>query len=138
MAPDWQGLATKQTDLVASLTLVCPTAMDRKVLSPVASRLVVFTGDQGLPAEQLRKSLAGLADATLITLRDYSGVLWADLAADRTQEIGTAMLDLLQRLELRHRVPLPVSWTREGDIKIAPMNSPMIRRASARLWKRWR
>lgn len=97
-----------------SLTLVCPPAIDPNVLSPVAARLVVFTGDQGLPAEQLRRSLAGLQDATLITLRNYLGVLWADVAADRTQEVGTAMLDALQRADLRHRgkaVVLP-----EGEV----------------------
>jgi len=71
MAPDWQGLTARQTDLVASLTLVCPATIDPNGLAPVASLLAVFTGDQGLPAEHLRKSLAGLPDATLITLRDY-------------------------------------------------------------------
>lgn len=74
MAPDRRGLATTQLDLVASLTLVCPSAIDPNVLSPLASRLVVFTGDQGPPAERLRQSLAPLPDATLITLRDYLGV----------------------------------------------------------------
>src|SRR5262249_37872411 len=85
-----------------SLTLVCPTAIDPNVLSPVSSRLAVFTGDQGVPAEQLRMSLAGLPDATFITLRDYLGVLWADVVADHTQEVGTAMLDFLQRADLHH------------------------------------
>ena len=50
MAPDWQGLTTRHSDLVASLTLVCPTAINPNVLSPVSSRLPVFAGDQGLPA----------------------------------------------------------------------------------------
>ena len=116
MAPDWQGLATRETDLIASLTLVCPPAIDPNVLSPVASRLVVFTGDQGLPAEQLRRSLAGPQDATLISLRNYLGVLWADVAADRTQEVGTAMLDALQRADLRHRSEALVLPEGEGEV----------------------
>ncbi len=116
MAPDWQGLATREADLIASLTLVCPPAIDSNVLSPVASRLVVFTGDQGRPAEQLRRSLAGLPDATLVTLRDYLGVVWADVAADRTQEVGTAMLDSLQRADLRHRGKAVVLPEGEGEV----------------------
>jgi ubiquinone/menaquinone biosynthesis C-methylase UbiE len=116
MTADWQGLATRETDLIASLTLVCPPAIDPNVLSPVASRLAVFTGDQGLPAEQLRRSLAGLPDATLITLRNYLGMLWADVAADRTQEVGTAMLDALQRADLRHRGKAVVLPEGEGEV----------------------
>lgn len=116
MAPDWRDLATRQTDLVASLTLVCPPTIDPNVLSPLASRLVVFTGDQGPPAERLRQSLAGLRDATLITLRDYLGVPWADVIADRTQEIGAAMLDFLQRVDQRHRSEALVLPEGEGEV----------------------
>ncbi len=116
MAPDWRGLATRQTDLVASLTLVNPTAIDPNALSPLASRLVVFTGDQGPPAERLRQSLAGLHDATVITLRDYLGVTWADVIADRTQEIGAAMLDFLQRVDQRHRSEALVLPEGEGEV----------------------
>lgn len=116
MAPDWHGLAIRQTDLVASLTLVCPTAIDPNVLSPLAARLAVFTGDQGPPAEQLRQSLAGLPDATVITLRDYLGVPWADVAADRTQEMGAAMLDSLQRVDQRHSSKAVVLSEGEGEV----------------------
>ena len=47
MVPDWRGLATHHTDLVASLTVVCPSALDPNDLSAVAFRLMVFTGDRG-------------------------------------------------------------------------------------------
>jgi len=116
MTPDWQGLATRHSDLVASLTLVCPTAMDPNVLSPVSSRLAVVTGDQGLPTEQLRMALAGLPDATLFTLRDYLGVLWADVVADHTQEVGTAMLDFLQRADPQHGVKAVALPEGEGEV----------------------
>jgi SAM-dependent methyltransferase len=99
MAPDWRGLATRHTDLVASLTLVCPTALDPNDLSALASRFVVFTGDHGPQPERLRRSLAGFRDAALITLPDYLGETWADVIADRTREIGDPMLEFLQRVD---------------------------------------
>jgi 2-polyprenyl-3-methyl-5-hydroxy-6-metoxy-1,4-benzoquinol methylase len=99
MVPDWRGLATHHTDLVASLTVVCPSALDPNDLSAVASRLMVFTGDRGPHPERLRRSLAGFRDAALITLSDYLAETWADVIADRTQEVAGRMLEFLQRMD---------------------------------------
>src|SRR5207302_713889 len=44
------------------------------------------------------------------------GMLWADVAADRTQEVGTAMLDALQRADLRHRGKAVVLPEGEGEV----------------------
>jgi SAM-dependent methyltransferase len=99
MAPDWRDLATRHPELIASLTLVCPTALDPKDLSMLASRFMVFTGDRGLQPERLRRSLAGFRDATLITLPDYQGETWSDVIADRPREVGGAMREFLQRID---------------------------------------
>jgi len=43
--------------------------------------------------------VAGLPEATLVTLSDYAGLSFADMAAERRDEIGAALLDFLQRME---------------------------------------
>jgi hypothetical protein len=89
MAPDWRGIATKHSDLVASLIIVYPTALDLTDLSSLASRR---SGVHRRPRhERVRRSLAGFRDAALITLPDYLGETWADVIADRTREVGAQM-----------------------------------------------
>ncbi len=64
---DWHGLAATHPETIASLTLVCPTGLEATPLVALASRVLVLTGDQGAPAEAIRKAMAALPEATLIT-----------------------------------------------------------------------
>ena len=47
---DWRGLAEYHSEVISSLTLVSPRAIDSSVLGPLAPRLLVFNGDQGSSA----------------------------------------------------------------------------------------
>ena len=92
---DWTGLATTCPEVFSSFTLVGPTGVAPHTVSSLASRLLVFNGDQGPVAERVRRVMEGVPDARLVTLRDYSILGWEDLVADRTDEIGSAMLHFL-------------------------------------------
>jgi hypothetical protein len=94
---DWTGLATTNPDLCASLTLVGPPVVDPNTVGRLASRLLVFNGDQGPRAEKVRRAVESLPGAHLVTLRDYAILGWTDVVADRTDEIGSAMLQFLAR-----------------------------------------
>jgi SAM-dependent methyltransferase len=94
---DWLGLATMHPERVASLTLISASAVDAGVLQPLGSRLLVVTGDQGPPAETVRRLLADLPQAASLTLPGYLSLLWSDVMADRGAEIGPAMLGFLDR-----------------------------------------
>jgi len=97
---DWGGLAARHPDCIASLTLICPRGMDPSTLGPLAPRLLVLAGDQGRPDELVRQVVGNLPEATLITLRDYvSPTIYADVVADRSTDIGAAMLESLARME---------------------------------------
>src|SRR5574341_2242830 len=97
---DWGGLAARHPDCIASLTLICPRGMDPGTLSTLAPRLLVLAGDQGRPDEIVRQAVGNLQGDTLITLRDYvSPTIYADVVADRTADIGAAMLDFLARMD---------------------------------------
>jgi ubiquinone/menaquinone biosynthesis C-methylase UbiE len=107
---DWAGPVAAHPEVFASLTLVCPTALDVEALRPLAARLLVVTGDRGDSVDPVQGAMASLPGATLVTLRDYFAHPRADLLADRTEEIGTPMLAFLARLEQARplpTVPLP-------------------------------
>ena len=92
---DWTGLATAYPEVFSSFTLVGPGGFDPHAVSRLASRLLVFTGDQEASAERVRRIVEDLPDARHVTLRDYALLGWTDIVADRTDEIGSAMLDFL-------------------------------------------
>jgi ubiquinone/menaquinone biosynthesis C-methylase UbiE len=92
---DWTGLATAYPEVFSSFTLVGPGAFAPHTVSSLASRLLVFTGDKEASAERVRRIVEGLPDARHVTLRDYAMVGWTDMVADRTDEIGSAMLHFL-------------------------------------------
>jgi SAM-dependent methyltransferase len=97
---DWGGLAARHPDCIASLTLICPRGMDPGTLATLAPRLLVLAGDQGRPDALTRQAVANLQAATLITLRDYvSPTIYADVVADRSADIGAAMIDFLARMD---------------------------------------
>ncbi len=114
---DLVGLATTSPEYISSLSLICPLRrFDWSSLRTVSSRLLVFTGDQGPPAEAVRQATAGLPDAAVVTLHDYSSSPTGDAIADRTREIGSAFREFLGRMEQRNGSrlgPLPES---EGEV----------------------
>jgi hypothetical protein len=44
LTADWSGLATTHPEVFASLTLVCPTAIDTGTLRPLSPQLLVVAG----------------------------------------------------------------------------------------------
>lgn len=97
---DWQGLVLAHPDMVASLTLVCPPGMNPQSLRPLASRLLVISGERGRPAENASRMVATMPGAALAVLPGSdSPSPYADLGVEHGDDIGTALLDFLARLE---------------------------------------
>jgi len=91
--------------------------MDPNTLGTLAPRLLVFAGDQGRPDEVVRQVVAHLQEATLITLRDYvSPTIYADVVAERSADIGAAMLDFLARMDQAHGSRMVSPPESEGEI----------------------
>ena len=116
MSRDLAGLATSRPDVISSLTLVCPWGMNVGALRPISSRLLVITGDQGQVAEEVHRGVASLPSTTLIDLRDYFSPLWADVIADRTKDVGAAMMDFLSNIEQQQALQEMTLLEREGEI----------------------
>lgn len=104
MSRDWAGLLTTHPEVVLSLTLICPMGMDVRVLRANPPRLLILSGNEGRPAAEARQVAASLPGATLITIPNYFSPPWADAVADRTEEIGSALLDFLARIEQERAV----------------------------------
>jgi ubiquinone/menaquinone biosynthesis C-methylase UbiE len=111
---DVQGFIAKYPDRVATLTLVCPTVLNPRSLAPLGARLMVVTGDHGLGARRVQAVLPDLPEATAVVLDDYAGLTWADLAADRGDDIDAAIREFHQR-----RAALPAAGLREQEGEIA-------------------
>ena len=110
---DWSGLLERHPSAVASLTLICPRGMKTEVLRPHAARLLIVSGDGGNVVADLMRAVDGLPGATLIMLRDYFSPMWADVMADRTGEVRSAMIEFLS---LRDKeVSLQPARHSEGD-----------------------
>jgi SAM-dependent methyltransferase len=92
---DWTGLANTYREVCSSLTLVGPGGIASHNVSSLASRLLVFTGDKEPSAERNRRVMENLPGARHVTLHDYAMLGWTDIVADRTDEIGSAMLHFL-------------------------------------------
>src|SRR5207247_1482364 len=92
---DWTGLATTYPAVFSSFTLLGPGVIAPHTVSRLASKLLVFTGDQEASAGRVRRIVENLPGARLVTFRDYSLLGWTDVVADRLDEIGSAMLPFL-------------------------------------------
>jgi SAM-dependent methyltransferase len=114
---DLQGFIARQPQRIASLTLLCPAVLDTRTLTPLASRLLVVTGDRGPGARRVQAALPDLPQARAVVLDDYAGLTWADIAAERGDSIGAAMQEFLAR-----RDPLPAAELPEQEGEIAAIS----------------
>lgn len=95
---DLTGLVTTYPEVFASLTIIGPTAVDLQTVDRLAAKLLVVNGDQGPIAERVRRVVERVPDVRLVTLRDYAILGWTDVVADHRDEIGSAMLQFLARM----------------------------------------
>jgi pimeloyl-ACP methyl ester carboxylesterase len=104
---DWQNFATAYPERIASLSLVCPRALDMRRFTGLATRTLVISGDLNPAAEPVRTALQSVEGINTVTVRDYEALIWSDLATDRSADIAPAMLGFLQSIERRKRSSCP-------------------------------
>jgi ubiquinone/menaquinone biosynthesis C-methylase UbiE len=124
---DWQGLATRHADRVASLTLINPPILDAGQIRSLASRMLAVTGDSGPTSEGASKLLADLPEVASHVLRGLECHPWSDVIADHGSEIRSAILGFLDR----HPVPAVSLPEGEGEVaeisyRIRGMGPPLV------------
>jgi ubiquinone/menaquinone biosynthesis C-methylase UbiE len=105
MLADVTGFVQAHPERVASLTLVCPPRLDPNVLRALGARLVIIAGDQGRPATMVRDAMTSLPEATVVWLPKYFSPPWADVVADCTTSIETALLSVISKDQLQKERP---------------------------------
>src|SRR5215472_3524987 len=89
--------------------------LDPGEFAGLAARMLAVAGDRGPTAEGAAKLLADLPNATSYILRGYEYLPWSDLVSERGAEIGTAMLDFLDRFEQGKSVTMTLP-PQEGEV----------------------
>lgn len=96
---DWQSFLWAYPESVASLTLVCPRSADTPSLKALGPRLLIIRGDRGHDTEAVIRGLETLPEAASVVLNDYHPGNASDIMADRTGEVGDALLKFLNRVD---------------------------------------
>jgi SAM-dependent methyltransferase len=100
MLADVSGLVQAHPERVATLTLVCPPRVEPSALRALGARLLIIAGDQGRPAAMVRDAVKSLPEATVEWLPGYFSPPWADVVADCTTSVETA---LLRHVSMEHQ-----------------------------------
>jgi ubiquinone/menaquinone biosynthesis C-methylase UbiE len=117
VAGDWHGLLTAHPERMASLTLVYPQGLDPAPLKALASRLLVITGDQGRSTDNIRRVLSSLPEARLVTMQGYvNPTPYTDVAVERTEALGSAMMDFMEQLDQRYGTQRVAISAGEGQV----------------------
>jgi len=112
---DWQGLATRHPNRVASLTLINPPILDTGQFGGLASRLLAVAGDRGPTAEGAVKLLTDLPGSVSHTLGGFECHPWSDVIADRASEIAPIIMGFLDRHPVA-AVPIPEGEGEVGEV----------------------
>jgi len=113
---DVAGLVHTYPHTVASCTLVCPARLPPQAVQPCADRLLVIVGAQGPPAAMVQQAVERLPGTTVVPLPQYFSPPWADAVADRTDEVGGALVDFLRLRERRQEIRGVDLRAQEGEV----------------------
>jgi pimeloyl-ACP methyl ester carboxylesterase len=105
MLADVTGFAQAHPERIASLTLICPPRLDPGPLRALGARFQIVAGDQSRPAAMVRDAMTSLPEATVVWLPGYFSPPWADVVADRTAEIESALLNVIFRDQPQNKKP---------------------------------
>jgi hypothetical protein len=114
---DWSLLAARYPEVFSSFIVIAVPSFDPRAVEPLAAKSLVVTGDRGRGAAAAREGMDRLPGAELVTLPDYEFLGWSDVAAERTDELGNAMLEFLERMTVP--APTRIVSLREGEGEVA-------------------
>ena len=110
MPGDIADLAAGFPSRLGGIVLCVPSRLDPVPFDAVGDRLLMICGEHGLTADVTGRASARLAGARRVVLAGYDAPGWADVVADRTDEIAHEMTGFLARL----KADTPSGASREG------------------------
>ena len=114
---DIAGLASRHGDRLAGIVLCTPTRLDATPFAAVAGRILMVSGASGPTVGATTRAGERLAGAQRVVLADYDAPGWADVAADRSDELAPLMIGFLDRMAANGAVPAAVlaGAARQGE-----------------------
>jgi ubiquinone/menaquinone biosynthesis C-methylase UbiE len=110
MPGDIAQLAKDFGGRLAGIVLCVPTRLDPVSFGAMPERLLMICGEGGLTTEVTARAEARLPGSRRVVLAGYDAAGWADVVADRTDEIVQAMSGFLGKL----KADAPATVPREG------------------------
>ena len=114
MPGDIADFCRAQPQRVGGLALVVASRIAPEAFGGLADRLLVITGDSGIPAEAAARAAAALPGCRQHRLAGYDTTAWSDVAADRPDELCAGMREFFAGLAPRPCPPLPGSGATAG------------------------
>jgi SAM-dependent methyltransferase len=97
MPADLAGFSSAHPARIAGMVFCTPTRLDPAPFASLAERVLMIAGDGGLSAEVTARAERRLPGSERVVLAGYDAPGWADVVADRTDEIAAPMEDFLKR-----------------------------------------
>ena len=110
MPGDIAGLAAGFGTRLGGIVLCVPTRLDPVAFNAMPDRLLMICGDGGMTADVTARAAARLGASRRVVLAGYNAPGWADVVADRTDDIVREMSGFLGRL----KADVPSAGAREG------------------------
>lgn len=110
MPADIAGLAATSPSRLGGVVLCVPNRLDPAPFGAVGDRVLMICGERGLTVDATAHAKERLPGARRIVLAGYDAPGWADVVADRTDDIAGEMIGFLDTL----KATPPVSTSREG------------------------
>jgi SAM-dependent methyltransferase len=95
MPGDVADFAARSPERLAAVTLCVPSRLDPAPFAAVADRLLMIAGERGLTADVTARAQERLAGARRFVLDGYEAPGWADVVADRGDDIVRELADHL-------------------------------------------
>ncbi|MFM9940357.1 MAG: methyltransferase domain-containing protein [Hyphomicrobiaceae bacterium] len=109
MPGDVAGLSLRHPERLAGLVLAVPVRLDPTPFLATAARILMITGETGISAAATRRAGERLTAAQRHALAGYEAGGWADVAADRTDELADRMVRFLGRIEASTPLSVPAA-----------------------------
>lgn len=122
MPGDIADLAAAAPSRLGGVALCVPTRLDPARFAAVADRLLMLSGEKGLTAAVTTAASERLPHARRFVLEGYDAPGWADVVADRTDDIVNQMVEHLDhlhadapRVATRQGTHAGITWRIEGE-----------------------
>ncbi len=114
MPGDIAEFCLAQPHRVGAVALVVASRIEPDAFRALANRLLMITGNSGIPSEAAARAATTLAECRQYRMKDYATTAWTDVAADRPDELCAGLQAFFAGFASPACPALPASGTTAG------------------------